>query len=257
MSKLKPEKLFVEYRQGISKDKPILKRLYTLTHSDETGELFLTIGNKYAFDKVSPMRDEVLGQWIKYDNAYYFYVYLLIDGGKIEADKAEIRDKIFRQELSLALEAIRYGDRGLFNAHPKLQNAPIIVFFNSSIEKYNRVERWGAFSDFNMAYRSVKESGSRETNILDNLIATLLNPYIEKEILNIYESNKKFCLKEVEIGAIEEIDTGESCRPNYSVTVGLKVGDNPAPFNNFIIDFSVTPDEVITKSVRTPKYYNV
>jgi hypothetical protein len=85
----------------------------------------------------------------------------------------------------------------------------------------------------------------------------LLNPYIEKEIFNIYEKKEKFCLREVEVGALEEIRTEDKCMPNYDVTVGLKVGDNPAPFNNFIINFTVTPSEVITKSVRTPKYYNV
>jgi hypothetical protein len=257
LARLKPEKLFVEYRQGITPTEPILKRYYTLTHSDETGDLFLTIGKEYAFDKINSMRDEVLGQWIKYGNNYYFYVYLLIDDGKFGPVKAEIRDKIFRRELPLALEAIRYGDRSLFKENKELDNSPIVVFFNSSELKYNKVEKWGSFSDYNMGYRSVKESGSRQHEILDDVIATLLNPYIEKEIFNIYKKKEKFCLKEVEVGALEALPTEDTCRPNYNVIVGLKVGDSPQPFNNFIINFTITPDRVITNSVKNPKYYNI
>lgn len=257
LAKLKPEKLLVEYRQGITPTEPILKRYYTLTHSDETGELFLTIGKEYAFDKIDEMRDEVLGHWVKYGNNYFFYVYLLINDGEFGADKVAIRDKIFREELPLALEAIRYGDRSFFKENKDLDNSTIIVFFNSSEPQYNKVEKWGSFSDYNMAYRSAKESSSREYEILDKVIATLLNPYIEKEIFNIYKKKEKFCLKEVEIGALEELPTEDTCRPNYNIIVGLKVGDNPQPFNNFIINFTITPDRVITNSVKNPKYYNI
>ena len=44
MSKLNPEKLSVEFRDGVTNTEPILGRRYTLTHSDITAELFLTIG---------------------------------------------------------------------------------------------------------------------------------------------------------------------------------------------------------------------
>jgi hypothetical protein len=61
MSKLNPEKLSVEFRQGVTPTEPIIPRRYTLTHSDITAELFLTIGSYYAYDKITAMRDEVLG----------------------------------------------------------------------------------------------------------------------------------------------------------------------------------------------------
>ncbi|QGU94406.1 hypothetical protein GOM49_04165 [Clostridium bovifaecis] len=150
MARLNPDKIFVEYRQKVTSTEPILGRYYTLTHSDETGELFLTIGERYAYDKINPTRDEVLGHWVKYDNKYYFYVYLYIDGGEFGEVKSAIRDKIFRKELPLALEAIRYGDRELFNVHLKLKIAPIIVFFNSYIPKYNKVNMWGIFKEYDI-----------------------------------------------------------------------------------------------------------
>jgi len=148
MSKLNPEKLFIEFTQGVTETDPIIPRRYTLTHSDLTAELFLTIGSDYAFNKISySMRDEVLGEWIQKEESYNYHVYLLVDG-KFSETTAAIRDTIFRRELPLALQAIRYGDQKFFNVHKELDSVPIIVFFSSSIAKYNKVENWGTFSDY-------------------------------------------------------------------------------------------------------------
>ena len=148
MSKLNPKKLSVEFREGVTPTHPIIHRHYTLTHSDLTAELFLTIGRTYAFDKITSMRDEVLGQWVMTGNKYLFHVYLHVDGERPLPSTSAIRNKIFNRELPLALEAIRYGDRTLFETHPKLDYAPIIVYFNSAFPHYNRVENWGTFKDY-------------------------------------------------------------------------------------------------------------
>ena len=112
MNRLDPEKLFVELRDGVTLTEPIIGRKYTLTHSDITADLFLTIGMQYAFDKISDMRDEVLAQWVM-DGNLYLYVYVYVDGWFDPASPA-IREEIFRRELPLALEAIQYGDRYLY-----------------------------------------------------------------------------------------------------------------------------------------------
>lgn len=149
MSKLNPNKLSVEFRRGVNSTEPIIPRRYTLTHSDITAKLFLTIGLEYAFDKIdSNMRDEVLGEWVKNGVRYFYYVYLHVDG-KLGAKQTAIRDRIFRRELPLALEAIRYGDRNFFIAHPELNEVPIIVHFMSTNPQYNKVENWGNFSKYN------------------------------------------------------------------------------------------------------------
>jgi hypothetical protein len=147
MSQLNPNKLHVEFRDGITFTEPIIARHYTLTHSDVTAELFLTIGLTYAYDKITEMRDEVLGVWDYRNENYIYYVYLFVDGPKNQ-NNTPIRNKIFIQELPLALEAIRYGDNELFTSHPELDYAPIIVNFISSNEEYNRSEYWGTFSDY-------------------------------------------------------------------------------------------------------------
>lgn len=149
MSRLNPEKLSVEFREGVTVTEPIIPRRYTLTHSDITAELFLNMGLTYAYDKINAARDEVLGEWVKAKNQYFCYIYLYVDG-KLGPAKAAIRNKIFRRELPFALEAIRYGDRKFFRAHPELDNESIIVYFMSSIPKYNKLENWGTFSNYDI-----------------------------------------------------------------------------------------------------------
>ncbi|WP_139902779.1 staygreen family protein [Clostridium thermarum] len=149
MSKFNPQKLSVEFRRGVTGTYPIISRHYTLTHSDETGELFLTIGLSYAYDKINELRDEVLGQWIMMAGSYYYYVYLHVDG-QLGSETAAIRNFVFRRELPLALEAIRYGDRELFSAHPQLDRSPIIVFFMSTNPIFNKIENWGSFETYNI-----------------------------------------------------------------------------------------------------------
>jgi hypothetical protein len=150
MSKLNPQKLSVEYRKGVTCTEPIIPRRYTLTHSDITAELFLTIELKFACDKTTSMRDQVLGEWIQKGGDYLFYVYLDIDGQLNQRDTA-IRNSAFRRELPLALEAIKYGDQTFFRKYYELNNSPIIVFFISADPHYNRIEKWGSFVDYDIA----------------------------------------------------------------------------------------------------------
>ena len=140
LKKLNPEKLSVSLCHGVTPLNPIFPRRYTLTHSDTTGELFLTIGKHYAYDEISVMRDEVLAKWVFTDNQYKLYVYV---GGPFGKDIAAIRYRIFVKELPLALEALRYGDRLFFNNYPPLDCAPIFVYFESIYPEFNHTEFWG------------------------------------------------------------------------------------------------------------------
>lgn len=146
MDRLNPEKLSVEYGSGATATEPIIGRKYTLTHSDITAELFLTIGLEYAYDKISKMRDEVLSEWQTYENAPFLYTYVYV--GQFDPLITAIRDAVFRRELPLALEAIRYGDSKFFMEYPQLDNAPIWVYFESSNPDYNKFEYWGTPSDY-------------------------------------------------------------------------------------------------------------
>ncbi|MEH7117459.1 staygreen family protein [Neobacillus vireti] len=145
MSNFNPEKLTVKYMDGITATGPVIPRYYTLTHSDLTGDLFLTIGMQYAWDKINPMRDEVLGEWKQIGGSLYYFVYLHIDQGQYNKSVSTKRNEIFRRELPLALTAIRYGDRFLFNTYPNLDQASIIINFMSVYPQFARQENWGTF----------------------------------------------------------------------------------------------------------------
>jgi hypothetical protein len=142
-----PDKLYVEFRDSATETEPVNKRKYTLTHSDLTADLFLTIGLEYAYDKVSDMRDEVLAEW-RVDRGYSFiYVYVYINDINNPAASG-MRNEIFRRELPLALQAIRYGDRKFFDTYPDLDHAPLWIYFDSNDPEYNRFENWGTAKDY-------------------------------------------------------------------------------------------------------------
>lgn len=141
-----PDKLWIHY--DLNNLNQLNSRRYTLTHSDETGELFLVISSDYDYENLNSTRDEVLAEWTTKDcKNYYFYVYLRLDGE--DGTKAtKRRNEIFVRELPTALKAIKYGDPYLFTAYPQFNNAPIYVHFQSQDLNYNRIEYYNTFNDY-------------------------------------------------------------------------------------------------------------
>jgi hypothetical protein len=152
MKRLNPEKLHITYLTGTNPENLILPRLYTLTHSDRTGELFLAIGSKYDKKQISKlytklMRDEVLAELAYNRDRQVFKVYCHVSGGLI-IGTAKWRYNIFHTELPLVLEAIRYGDRTLFEQNHQLDNIPVLIHFQSTNNRFNKVENWGVIADY-------------------------------------------------------------------------------------------------------------
>jgi hypothetical protein len=123
-----------------------------LTHSDITGDLFLTVDTDYAYDKINKMRDEVLGQWKTSEEKLYLYVYVSVDGNS-GTTRAFLRNDIFRRELPLALEAIIRGDDRFFNKHEELNESNIWVHFGSKDPRYRKIEYWGTPNDYKSEVR--------------------------------------------------------------------------------------------------------
>ncbi len=152
MGRLDSSKLHVTYLQDVDAGKFSLPRRYTLTHSDLTGELFLSIGVEYDKRRISRlytrlMRDEVLAEFTRLPDGLEFAVFCHVSGGPVVGG-ARWRYAIFQSELSLALEAMRYGDRSLFENKPRLDLTPVVVHFESTKKKFNRIESWGVISDY-------------------------------------------------------------------------------------------------------------
>jgi len=152
MGRLNPERLQVKYLPGVGPEAPVAPRRYTLTHSDFTGDLFLTIGPYYNPEQISGwytrlMRDEVLAEWKDGQDGVSLHVYCHVSGGLVFG-RAGWRASIFREEMPLVLEVIRYGDRALFTANPELDHAPIWVHFQASQARYHKTERWGVSANY-------------------------------------------------------------------------------------------------------------
>jgi len=152
MKRLRAEKLHVSFAGGIQVDGPIDRRRYTLTHSDATGDLYLTVAAEYDEEQVSGwitrfMRDEVLAEWQVDGDRSSLHLYCHVSGGVV-LGSAGWRYAIFKRELPLVLEAFRYGDRHLFDAYPELDEVPVMVHFRSHRRRFNRTEQWGTPGDY-------------------------------------------------------------------------------------------------------------
>ena len=152
VKRLNPDKLHTRYSPGTLPDRFTIPRMYTLTHSDFTGDLYLTIGSDYDLKQCSGiytrlMRDEVLAEISETENGYALHVYCHVSGGFVFGT-AKFRYDIFQRELPLVLESIRYGDATLFGSTPEMDEIPIIVHFKSNNSSYNKNEHWGIISDY-------------------------------------------------------------------------------------------------------------
>ena len=140
-------KIETTFVSPITLDSPIEGRKYTLTHSDDTGMMFLTVATEYDYSSINQdLRDEIIGTWKKYDNFYnlFFYAYV----GDLDYLDALNRYNIFKSHMVSALQAIIYGDRELLNKHKELLNTPIYVKFDSSIPTFNNYEFYGYVKDY-------------------------------------------------------------------------------------------------------------
>jgi hypothetical protein len=152
MKRLDPQKLHVTCLAGAGPDGPQSPRRYTLTHSDVTGELFLSIGREYDEKRLSHwytrlMRDEVLAEWEVGEDQHCLMVHCHVSGGVIFG-WAGMRNGIFHRELPLALEGIRFGDRSFVDAHPEFDKAAVRIHFHATQARYESEENWGRFKDY-------------------------------------------------------------------------------------------------------------
>lgn len=145
MSLFNPEKLSVTVIPPADSFQPIEGRKYTLTHSDETGELFLDIGYRFNDEAIDPkMRDEVLAEW-KIDRQCRMVLVgkAHVDFGEFSKEVSEKRLNLFKKEMNLALKGIIFGDLPFLFNHPVLLYAPIYIFYSSIYPQYRQICYYG------------------------------------------------------------------------------------------------------------------
>jgi magnesium dechelatase len=160
---LDPRKLHVTFAADVSPAGPAVPRAYTLTHSDSTGDLFLTIGTTFDRRQISGwytrlMRDEVLGEWSVGEGSPQALagaerhsprldIHCHVSGGLV-VGTAGWRYRILQGHMPLVIEALRYGDSGLFLADSSLDEAPAWVRFHSGRRRYDLSQNWGRLGDY-------------------------------------------------------------------------------------------------------------
>ncbi len=145
-------RLHVTFAEGVLRAGPLTPRRYTLTHSDRTGDLFLTIGREYDRDALRKLqvrleRDEVLGEWVFADDGPRLDLHMMAQGGVPLFGTGAMRRDIFRRYRPMVLGAMRHAD-GLFAAaHPELDQAPVIARFHWRDDRRD-AEPWGTWGDY-------------------------------------------------------------------------------------------------------------
>jgi len=144
-------KLKVTFAPGTLPDGPIAPRRYTLTHSDRTGQLFLTIGAEYDGKALRSLqvrleRDEVLGEWVISDGRPRLELHMTAQAGLPIFGTAAVRRRIFHGYRSLVLAALEHAERDFTGAgaHPELVGAPVVARFHWRRGREDR-ESWGTW----------------------------------------------------------------------------------------------------------------
>ena len=151
MTRLNPNLLHVHFTDGADQTGPLSPRAYTLTHSDFSGELFLTIGKKINLAQIRGiytrlMRDEVLAEW-EISTPATLHVFCHVSGGLVFGT-ARMRYHIFRYHMPMVLEALCYGERILLQEHPELAEGRILIHFIARQKRYDKDEFWGVLGDY-------------------------------------------------------------------------------------------------------------
>ncbi len=147
MQEFSPNRVWLQYRDCVMDCSPVYGRTYTMTHSDETADLFVVVGMEIAQDRIDELRDEVILRWEKYRGRVILYGEVLVELNR-DRKKAEFRNQIFTKEMPLALAAIYQADRSFFIENPELVNTPVYIHFKSCFSEFNRVQKYGSIGEY-------------------------------------------------------------------------------------------------------------
>ena len=155
MTQLNPCLLHVEFIDGVDETGLLSPRTYTLTHSDITGELFLSIGKDINFPQIKGIytrliRDEVLAEW-ELSQPAILHVFCHVSGGLVFGP-ARMRYSIFKYHMPMVLEAFCYGDRILLKEHPELAQSRVVVHFVARQKRFDQDEAWGVLENYQAKY---------------------------------------------------------------------------------------------------------
>lgn len=140
-------KINIELRNKVDIAAPVLGRSYTVTHSDDTGDIFVTIGTDFAVDRFGPLNDQVLLRMECFNGQFQLNGLVCLDlpGSKFSIKQ---RSDIFSEKMYLALMSIRYADSYFYEKCCSRDTIPVYMHFYSKDPRYDRVHYFGEIGDY-------------------------------------------------------------------------------------------------------------
>ena len=101
------------------------------------------------------LRDEVLAEWA--DGSLHVHCHVRGRADWWLAPR-QLRDFIFRREMPLVLDTVRFADRDFLSQHAELSDAPVLVHFHDC--DAHLVECWGTLNDYTLNRGTPLSAGS-------------------------------------------------------------------------------------------------
>jgi hypothetical protein len=105
------------------------------------------VAGNYAEDQITPVHGEVMIAWEQNKNGLALIGYVIVDDKSMKVNAAA-RNKIFYDDMPTALQALRKGDRFLFDKNQPLDNASVFIHFFSNNPAYNKTYDFGAIGKY-------------------------------------------------------------------------------------------------------------
>jgi len=117
---------------------PLEGRKYTLSQSEYTGNLFLSISNQFSKITDNSNVSEILqAEWITLMGEYALNGKISMNGSESDKRLTQVRCMIFQKELPELIRLLVLADNQFFNNYPLLLDAPIIIHFNTDISDFS------------------------------------------------------------------------------------------------------------------------
>lgn len=92
--------------------------------------------------------DKILAEWSTFDKTHYIhYIYVFMDDNEIDSDQ---RNLLLTSRIHDYIQTVLLAEKPFFHKNPSLLQSSIYVFFHSKYPRFDRIEYWGSFKDFNL-----------------------------------------------------------------------------------------------------------
>ena len=200
-----------KYIGSVNEVEPINHRRYTFLENEEVSRLI--VGLRFDSRNTDNSGNELIGQWALWDDKYTLYFHVNIKNDE-NIQCVAIRDLNIREELADKIKKLIKAESKFIKANEILQYSKVIVYFNSSLPYYNRVENWGNIDDY-LKEKDLSHLKYKRKEI--EVLKALLKPYINKKLVELHNGN--FNIDYIDIISLENRDLVEVYEIEFNVVI--------------------------------------